>query len=80
MGIILCAANDASMVRYSVLNGIEKLFATRYKLELPTEKELRMEDLVGQRLLEEQPAGQSPKKKKVTQSKDSGRSRATNKP
>ena len=80
MGIILCAANDASMECYSVLNGIEKLFGTCYKLVLPTREELRIEVIVGQRLLEEQSAGLPTKKKKVTQSKDSGRSRATSKP
>lgn len=53
VGIILCAAKDASIVRYSVLNGNEKLFATRYKLVLPTEEELREELIREQRLLEE---------------------------
>ena len=47
---------DASMVRYSVLHGNEQLFATRYKLVLPTEEELRIELIREQRLLEEQPA------------------------
>lgn len=53
MGIFLCAAKDASMVRYSVLHGNEKLFATRYKLVLPTEEQLRVELIREQRLLEE---------------------------
>jgi hypothetical protein len=53
VGIILCAAKDASMVRYSVLHGNEKLFATRYKLVLPTEEQLRLELIREQRLLEE---------------------------
>lgn len=53
VGIILCAAKDASMVRYSVLHGNEKLFATRYKLVLPTEEQLRVELIREQRLLEE---------------------------
>lgn len=67
VGIILCAAKDASMARYSVLHGNEQLFATRYKLVLPTEEELRIELIREQRLLEEQPAappGQPAKKKK----------------
>ena len=54
VGIILCAAKDASIVRYSVLHGNEKLFATRYKLVLPTEEQLRLELIREQRLLEEQ--------------------------
>ena len=53
VGIILCAAKDASIVRYSVLHGNEKLFATRYQLVLPTEEELRRELIREQRLLEE---------------------------
>lgn len=54
VGIILCAAKDASMVRFSVLHGSEQLFATRYKFVLPTEDELRRELIREQMLLEEQ--------------------------
>lgn len=43
VGIILCAQKDASVVRYSVLHGSEQLFASKYKLVLPTEEELRAE-------------------------------------
>lgn len=43
VGIILCAQKDASIVRYSVLHGNEHLFATKYKLILPSEEELRAE-------------------------------------
>jgi predicted nuclease of restriction endonuclease-like (RecB) superfamily len=43
VGIILCAQKDASVVRYSVLHGHEQLFATKYKLILPSEDELRVE-------------------------------------
>jgi hypothetical protein len=43
VGIILCAQKDASVVRYSVLNENEQLFASRYKLVLPSEDELRAE-------------------------------------
>jgi len=43
VGIILCARKDASVVRYSVLHGNEKIFASKYKLVLPTEEELRAE-------------------------------------
>ena len=32
VGIILCAQKDASVVRYSVLQGNEQLFASKYKL------------------------------------------------
>jgi predicted nuclease of restriction endonuclease-like (RecB) superfamily len=43
VGIILCAGKDASVVRYSVLHENEQLFASKYKLILPTEEELRAE-------------------------------------
>ena len=53
VGIILCAQKDASVVRYSVLHGNEKLFASRYRLILPSEAELRAELDREQRLLME---------------------------
>ena len=43
VGIILCAGKDAAVVRYSVLHGNEQLFASKYKLVLPSEDELRAE-------------------------------------
>ncbi len=43
VGLILCTQKDASVVRYSVLHGNEQLFASRYKLVLPSEDELRTE-------------------------------------
>lgn len=49
VGIILCAGKDASVVRYSVLHENEKLFASKYRLVLPTEDELR-EELERERL------------------------------
>lgn len=53
VGIILCAQKDKSIVRYSVLHGNEQLFATKYKLVLPSEEELRTELVREQRLLAE---------------------------
>jgi len=41
--IILCARKDASVVRYSVLHENQHMFASRYKLVLPSEDELRAE-------------------------------------
>jgi predicted nuclease of restriction endonuclease-like (RecB) superfamily len=52
VGIILCARKDASVVRFSVLHGNEQLFASKYKLVLPSEEELRAELEREQRLLE----------------------------
>lgn len=43
VGIILCATKDVSVVRYSVLHENEQLFASKYRLVLPTEDELRAE-------------------------------------
>jgi predicted nuclease of restriction endonuclease-like (RecB) superfamily len=43
VGIILCTHKDASVVRYSVLHENEYLFASKYKLILPSEDELRAE-------------------------------------
>src|ERR1700712_4727226 len=43
VGIILCTQKDASVVRYSVLQGNEQIFASRYRLVLPSEDELRAE-------------------------------------
>lgn len=43
IGIILCSETDADIARYSVLHGNEQLFASKYKLYLPTEEELRAE-------------------------------------
>jgi predicted nuclease of restriction endonuclease-like (RecB) superfamily len=43
VGIILCSHKDRSIVRYSILHENDQLFATTYRLVLPTEEELRME-------------------------------------
>lgn len=40
IGIILCTEKDETVVRYSVLNDSRQLFASRYKLYLPSEQEL----------------------------------------
>jgi predicted nuclease of restriction endonuclease-like (RecB) superfamily len=41
VGIILCAQKDESEVRYSVQEGNEQLLASKYRLVLPSEEELR---------------------------------------
>lgn len=43
IGIVLCADRDESIVKYSVLADNENLFASKYRLYLPTEEELRTE-------------------------------------
>lgn len=54
VGIILCAGKDASVVRYSVLHENEQLFASKYRLVLPSEDELRAELEREQKWLAEQ--------------------------
>ena len=41
IGIVLCSDTDEDIAKYSVLHGNEQLFASKYKLYLPTEEELR---------------------------------------
>lgn len=43
LGIVLCADTDEDIAKYSVMHGNEQLFASKYKLYLPTEEELRAE-------------------------------------
>jgi len=43
LGIVLCTETDHDIARYSILKGNEQIFATKYKLYLPTEEELRAE-------------------------------------
>ena len=43
LGIVLCSETDEDIARYSVLHGNEQLFASKYKLYLPDEDELRAE-------------------------------------
>lgn len=43
IGIVLCADTDEDIAKYSVLHGNEQLFASKYKLYMPTEEELREE-------------------------------------
>ena len=43
LGIVLCSDTDEDIARYSVLHGNEQLFASKYKLYLPTEEQLRAE-------------------------------------
>ena len=43
IGIVLCSETDADIAKYSVMHGNEQLFASKYKLYLPTEEELKSE-------------------------------------
>ncbi len=41
IGLILCTEKDETIVRYSVLAENKKLFASKYRLYLPNEEELK---------------------------------------
>lgn len=43
IGIVLCSETDVDIAKYSILKGNEQIFATKYKLYLPTEEQLRRE-------------------------------------
>ena len=43
LGILLCSDTDSDIAKYSILHGNEQLFATKYRLCLPSEAELRKE-------------------------------------
>lgn len=43
LGIVLCSETNADIARYSILKGNEHLFATKYKLYLPNELDLKGE-------------------------------------
>lgn len=43
LGVVLCSETDEDIARYSVMHGSEQLFASKYKLYLPTEEELKAE-------------------------------------
>lgn len=43
LGIVLCSETDQDIARYSILRGNEQIFASKYKLYLPTEEALRAE-------------------------------------
>jgi hypothetical protein len=43
LGIVLCADTDEDIARYSILNGNEQLFASKYKTYMPSDEELKAE-------------------------------------
>ena len=43
IGIVLCSDTDEDIARYSILKGNKKMFASKYKLYLPSEDELKRE-------------------------------------
>ena len=58
IGLILCSQRNETVVKYSVLNDSEQLFASKYLMELPSEEELqqaleRERKLIQQQLLDD---------------------------
>lgn len=43
IGIILCSETSKDIAKYSILKGNEQLFATKYKLCLPSDEQLKQE-------------------------------------
>ncbi len=52
IGLILCSDKSETMVRYTLLEGSKQVFASKYKLYLPTEEELKAELERERRMLE----------------------------
>jgi predicted nuclease of restriction endonuclease-like (RecB) superfamily len=57
IGLILCSEKNAAIARYSVLNHSKQLFASKYVLYLPTEKELEEEVKRERRRIEQKQLG-----------------------
>lgn len=53
IGIILCSQKNEAIVKYSILNDAQQIFASRYRLELPTAEELQREIERERRKIEE---------------------------
>jgi len=52
IGLILCSDKNETMVRYTLLEDSKQIFASKYKLYLPTERELKAELERERRMLE----------------------------
>ncbi len=53
IGILLCDSKSEAVVRYTLPEGNNQIFASRYKLYLPTEDELRNELMKDRKLIED---------------------------
>ena len=53
IGLILCSEKNEAIAKYSVLNDAKQIFASKYKLTLPTEEELQAELSKARKRLEE---------------------------
>lgn len=53
IGIVLCAEKNDAIVKYTLPDGNEQIFSSKYKLYLPTEEELKAELLKEKDILEQ---------------------------
>jgi len=53
IGILLCDSKSDAVVRFTLPEGNNQIFASRYKLYLPTEEELRLELIKDRKLIEQ---------------------------
>ncbi len=58
IGIILCTNKDETIARYSVLKDSEQIFASKYRLILPSEEELQEELIREKRIFLKERAGE----------------------
>lgn len=54
IGLILCAENNRTIVKYSLLKDSKQIFASKYKLYLPSEKELKQELTRERKIIEQE--------------------------
>jgi hypothetical protein len=54
LGLILCSDKSEAMVKYTLLADSQQVFASKYKLHLPTEEELARELRAERTLLEQE--------------------------
>ena len=73
IGLILCAEENHTIARYSVLNEYKQLFAAKYLTYLPTEEELRRELERDRRLAEA--SVETPREEKPTKPKRATRTK-----
>lgn len=66
IGLILCSKKNEAIAKYSVLKDSKRIFASKYKLYLPTEKELKKELEDERALIEREKRLQAPKAESKT--------------
>lgn len=70
IGLILCTEKNEAVAKYSVLKDRKQIFASKYMLYLPTEKELSQEIARERRLIEDQWESASDKTKRSRKTRE----------